>query len=52
MLPLDWNFSGLGWCTLDFSKPVGQGDFGAHSKAKHDWKSLSLRAFVRMSGLF
>ena len=28
------NSSGLGWCILDFSKPVGQGDFGAHSEAK------------------
>ena len=28
------NFSGLGWGILDFSKPVGQGGFGAHSEAK------------------
>ena len=32
LLPLNWNFSGLGWCILDFSKPVGQGGFGAHSE--------------------
>ena len=34
MLPLNCNFSGLGWDILDFSKPVGQGDFGAHSEPK------------------
>ena len=34
MLPLNCDFSGLGWCILDFSKPVGQGGFGAHSEAK------------------
>ena len=34
MLPLNYNFLGLGWCILDFSKPVGQGGFGAHSEAK------------------
>ena len=34
LLPLNSNFSGLGWCILDFSKPVGQGGFGAHSKPK------------------
>ena len=34
MLPLNCNFSGLGWWILDFSKPVGQGGFGAHSEAK------------------
>jgi len=31
LLPLNWNFSGL--CITDFLKPVGQGDFGAHSEA-------------------
>ena len=34
LLPLNWNFSGLGWCILDSSKPVSQGDFGAHSDVK------------------
>ena len=34
LLPSNWNFSGLGWWILDFSKPVGQGGFGAHSEAK------------------
>ena len=34
MLPSSCNFSGLGWDILDFSKPVGQGGFGAHSEAK------------------
>ena len=34
MLPVNCNFSGLGWCILDFSKPVGQGGFRAHSEAK------------------
>ena len=34
LLPLNCNSSGLGWWILDFSKPVGQGGFGAHSKAK------------------
>ena len=34
MLPLNCNFSGLGWWILDFSKPVGQGGFGAHSEAR------------------
>ena len=32
LLPSNWNFSGLGWWILDFSKPVGQGGFGAHSE--------------------
>ena len=34
LLPLNCDFSGLGWCILDFSKPVGQGGFGAHFEAK------------------
>ena len=34
LLPLNCDFLGLGWCILDFSKPAGQGGFGAHSKAK------------------
>ena len=34
LLPLNWNFSGLDWGILDFSKPVGQGGFGAHSEPK------------------
>ena len=34
LLPINCNFSGLGWCILDFSKPVGQGGFGAHFEAK------------------
>ena len=34
LLPLNCNFSGLGWWILDFSKPVGQGGFGAHSETK------------------
>ena len=29
LLPLNCNYSGLGWCILDFSKPAGQGGFGA-----------------------
>ena len=33
LLPINCNFSGLSWCILDFSKPVGQGGFGAHSEA-------------------
>ena len=34
LLPINCNFSGLGWCILDFSKPVGQGGFRAYSEAK------------------
>ena len=34
LLPSNWNFSGLGWWILDFSKPVGQGGFGAHSESE------------------
>ena len=34
LLPLNCNFSGLGWCILDFSKPVCQVGFGAHFDAK------------------
>ena len=34
MLPLNCDFSGLGQCILDFSKPVGQEGFGAHNEAK------------------
>ena len=34
LLPLNCNFSGLGWGILDFLKPVGQGGFGEHSEAK------------------
>ena len=34
LLPLNCNFSALGWCILDFSKPVGQEGFGAHSEPK------------------
>ena len=34
LLPLNCNFSGLGWCDLDFSKSVGQGGFGLHSESK------------------
>ena len=34
LLPLNCNFSGLGWDVLDFSKPVGRGGFGAHSNSK------------------
>ena len=34
LLPSNCNFSGLGWGILDFSKPVGQGGFGAHSEPK------------------
>ena len=34
LLPLNWNSSWLGWWILDFSKAVGQGGFGEHSKTK------------------
>ena len=34
LLPSNCNFSGLGWDILDFSKPVGQGGFGAHSESE------------------
>ena len=34
LLPLNCNFSRLGWCISDFSKPVGQVGFWAYSKAK------------------
>ena len=34
LLPINCIFSGLGWCILDFSKPVGQGGFGAHFEVK------------------
>ena len=34
LLPLNCKISGLGWGILDFSKPVGQGGFGAYSEAK------------------
>ena len=34
LLPINCIFSGLGWCILDFSKPVGQEGFGANFEAK------------------
>ena len=33
LLPLNRNFSRLGWWILEFSKAVGQGGLGEHSKA-------------------
>ena len=34
LLPLNCNFTGLGWGILDFSKPLGQVGFRAHFEAK------------------
>ena len=34
LLPSNCNFSGLGWDILDFSKPVCQGGFGAHTETE------------------
>ena len=45
MLHINWNFSGLGWCILDFSKPVGQVGFGAHSEAKLVSQFMQTKSF-------
>ena len=34
LLPLNYNFSRLGWCISDFSKPVGQAGLLAYPKVK------------------
>ena len=45
LLPIDCNFSRPGWWISNFSKPVGQKGFGAHSEAKKVSQFMQRKVF-------